>query len=94
VQAPPAAHALSGAVMEVAIDRALAEAERKGVQGSAVTPFLLEAVSRFTNGGSLQVNLALLEQNAALAAAIACALHARRVASRSRGSSPQPATEV
>ena len=94
VQPPPAAHALPGAVMEVAIDRALAEAERKGVQGGAVTPFLLEAVNRFTNGGSLQVNIALLEQNAALAAAIACAMYARRVASRSRGVSQQPAAEV
>jgi pseudouridylate synthase len=76
VQPPPEQHALSREVIEVAIDRALAEAERKGVNGPAVTPFLLEAVSRFTNGRSLQVNLSLLEQNAALAAAIACALHA------------------
>ena len=93
VQAPPATHALAGAVMEVAIDRALAEAERKGVQGGAVTPFLLEAVSRFTNGGSLQVNLALLEQNAALAAAIACAMHARRAAT-SRDVVQESETEV
>ena len=74
VQPPPKEHALSGEQMEVAIDRALAEAERKGVHGAAVTPFLLEAVSRFTDGRSLQANLALLEQNAALAASIACAL--------------------
>jgi len=39
-----------------------------------MTPFLLEAVSRLTNRRSLDVNLALLENNAALAADIACAL--------------------
>ena len=76
VQPPPSQHALTGYQMEVAIDQALAEAERKGVQGAAVTPFLLEAVSRFTNGRSLQANLALLEQNAALAGAIAHAMRA------------------
>lgn len=89
VQPPPEEHALSGEVMEVAIDRALADAERKGVQGAAVTPFLLEAVSRFTNGRSLQVNLALLEQNAALAAAIACAMHASPTARVGRKQVPR-----
>jgi pseudouridine-5'-phosphate glycosidase len=79
VQAPPAQYALSGVEMEVAIDRALAEAQQKGVHGAAVTPFLLEAVSRFTDGRSLHANLALLEQNAALAAAIARAMAVSRV---------------
>jgi pseudouridine-5'-phosphate glycosidase len=39
-----------------------------------MTPFLLAAVSRLTKGQSTDVNVALLESNAALAADIACAL--------------------
>jgi pseudouridine-5'-phosphate glycosidase len=77
VQAPPARHAMSGADMERAVAEAIAEAEEKAVEGPAMTPFLLGAVSRLTKGRSLDVNLALLENNARLAAEIACALAAR-----------------
>jgi pseudouridine-5'-phosphate glycosidase len=41
------------------------------VRGAAVTPFLLAAVERATEGRSLTANLALLEANAGLAAEIA-----------------------
>jgi pseudouridylate synthase len=44
------------------------------VRGAAVTPFLLAAVERETGGRSLATNLALLEENAALAAEIAAEL--------------------
>ncbi|HKO15819.1 MAG TPA: pseudouridine-5'-phosphate glycosidase [Gemmatimonadaceae bacterium] len=71
VQPPPTAHALRGNEVETAVERALAEAENMGVRGASVTPFLLEAVSRLTEGRSLEANLSLLEQNAALAAEIA-----------------------
>ena len=74
VQPPPPEHAMSGAEVEAAMADALSQAERKGVEGPAMTPFLLEAVSRLTNRRSLTVNLALLETNAALAADIARAL--------------------
>ncbi|HEY7232790.1 MAG TPA: pseudouridine-5'-phosphate glycosidase [Gemmatimonadaceae bacterium] len=77
VQAPPAKHAMSGADLERAISEALSEAERKGIEGAATTPFLLEAVSRLTNRRSLEANLALLESNAALAAEIASSLAAK-----------------
>lgn len=77
VQAPPAKHAMSGADLEGAIAQALMDAEQKGIDGPAMTPFLLEAVSRLTNSRSLDVNLALLENNAALAADIACSLAAQ-----------------
>jgi pseudouridine-5'-phosphate glycosidase len=77
VQAPPAKHAMSGADLERAISEALSEAERKGIEGAATTPFLLEAVSRLTNRRSLAANLALLESNAALAAEIASSLAAK-----------------
>jgi pseudouridylate synthase len=71
VQAPPAAHALARADVERAVKQAQAEARDAGVHGAAVTPYLLGAVTRLTKGTSLDANLALLEQNAALAGAIA-----------------------
>jgi pseudouridine-5'-phosphate glycosidase len=71
VQPPPAAQALPRSDVERAVEGALASAEREGVRGGAVTPFVLAAVERATNGGSLLANLALLEANAALAAEIA-----------------------
>jgi pseudouridine-5'-phosphate glycosidase len=74
VQPPPAEHAMSRAEVETVISDALSQAERRGIEGPAVTPFLLEAVSRLTNRRSLDVNLALLENNARLAADIATAL--------------------
>jgi pseudouridine-5'-phosphate glycosidase len=74
VQPPPAECAMSAAEVESAIAGALSQAESKGLEGPAMTPFLLEAVGRLTNRRSLEVNLALLENNAALAADIACAL--------------------
>lgn len=74
VQAPPADVALSQDLVDDAITTALEEARREGVQGAAVTPFLLAAVERATGGRSLRANLGLLEENAALAGAIAVAL--------------------
>ncbi len=74
VQAPPAEVALPGELVETAVVAALADARRAGVTGAAVTPHLLAAVERATNGRSLRTNLGLLEENAALAGAIAVAL--------------------
>jgi pseudouridine-5'-phosphate glycosidase len=75
VQPPPAAAALPRDTVEAAVAAALADAARTGVQGPAVTPFLLAAVERATEGRSRIANLALLEHNAALAAHVARALH-------------------
>ena len=74
VQAPPADVALEREVVDDAVEAALAEARRNGVSGAAVTPFLLAAVERTTQGLSLRTNLGLLEENAGLAGAIAVAL--------------------
>jgi pseudouridine-5'-phosphate glycosidase len=60
--------------VDAAVEGALADARTAGVRGAAVTPFLLAAVQRATDGRSLLANLALLEANAALAAEIAVAL--------------------
>ena len=71
VQAPPVEYALERSAVDVAVRDALAEARRNDIRGAGVTPFLLAAVTRLTGGSSLSANLALLEQNARLAAEIA-----------------------
>jgi len=53
------------------IETALAEAARQGVQGKAVTPFLLARLEQLTGGASLEANVALVRNNARLAAEIA-----------------------
>lgn len=50
---------------------ALAAADREGVAGQAVTPFLLAYLTEHTAGASLEANLAAVRANVALAAAIA-----------------------
>ena len=77
VQPPPPAHALPRARVEAAVDEAQRDARQGGIRGAAVTPFLLAAVTRLTGGSSLTANLALLEQNAALAGSLATAYSAR-----------------
>lgn len=75
----PADHALEGAAIEAAIADALAEADRQGVRGKEVTPFVLAELNRRTAGRSLTANVALVAHNAQLGAAIAVALAARTV---------------
>ncbi|AGT31685.1 pseudouridine-5'-phosphate glycosidase [Geobacillus genomosp. 3] len=53
------------------IEQALAEAEQQHITGKAVTPFLLDRVKTLTGGKSLQANIALVKNNAALAADLA-----------------------
>jgi len=74
VQPPPPGDAVPATEIDEAIDAALAEARRAGIRGPAMTPFLLAAVERRTEGRSLRANVALLEANAGLAARIAVAL--------------------
>ena len=56
------------------IATALAEAEAEGIQAKAVTPFLLGRIFELTEGRSLTANIALVLNNARLAAAIATEL--------------------
>lgn len=74
VQPPPAEAALPRDIVDDAVQQALAAAREEGVRGAAVTPYLLGAVLRATEGRSLAANLALLEANARLAAEIAVAI--------------------
>ncbi|ATW47962.1 pseudouridine-5'-phosphate glycosidase [Streptomyces peucetius] len=53
--------------------KSLEEAREKGVTGQAVTPFLLERLMRYTDGASLEANLAAVRGNVRLAALIAAA---------------------
>ncbi|WP_432249857.1 pseudouridine-5'-phosphate glycosidase [Streptomyces sanyensis] len=53
--------------------RALEAADREGVSGQAVTPFLLDRLTRWTEGASLEANLAAVRGNVALAARVAAA---------------------
>ena len=78
VQPPPAELALSRREVERAVAEAVDEARRAGVSGAAVTPFLLAAVERQTEGRSRAVNLGLLERNARLAGAIAAVMRGRQ----------------
>jgi pseudouridine-5'-phosphate glycosidase len=71
---PPAEVALPPAEVESAIMRALAKADAAGVRGQAVTPFLLAAVAEETHGESMRTNIALLRQNARVAAQVARAI--------------------
>jgi pseudouridine-5'-phosphate glycosidase len=58
------------------IDAALAEAAASGVTGAAVTPFVLDRIAAATGGRTVAANVALVEHNAAVAAAVAAALAA------------------
>ena len=71
---PPAEHALQAAEVDGAVTAALEQARREGIRGREVTPFLLRAVSQATGGRSLEANVALLLNNAAVAASVAAAV--------------------
>ncbi len=70
----PAADELPIESYESAMAEALAEADRRGVVGRDVTPFLLDRLRERTGGASVRANLALLAHNAQVAAALAGAL--------------------
>ena len=80
----PAAKELPRQVMDQAISEALREAERRGIHGKELTPFLLERVGTVTEGKSIEANVALLRNNAAVGAQIAGELAALQVP-RARG---------
>lgn len=79
VQPPPAGTELPRDAVEAAVTGAMESARRAGIRGAAVTPYLLAAIGRLTGGRALATNLALLEANARLAAAIAACLTRRDV---------------
>ncbi|GGS71160.1 pseudouridine-5'-phosphate glycosidase [Nonomuraea spiralis] len=64
---------LDPALHDRVLAEALAAAEREGVKGQAITPFLLSYLVKGTGGASLEANLAAVRGNTALAARIAVA---------------------
>lgn len=54
------------------VEQALSDAARDGIAAKAVTPYLLSRIFDLTEGASLRANIALVMNNARLAAAIAC----------------------
>jgi pseudouridine-5'-phosphate glycosidase len=56
------------------IESAVAQAQRSGITGKALTPWLLDRILQSTSGRSLAANVALVKNNARLAARIAAEL--------------------
>ncbi|TCL76776.1 pseudouridine-5'-phosphate glycosidase [Hydrogenispora ethanolica] len=73
----PEAFEAPAALIDEAIAAALAEAAAGKVKGKEVTPFLLAKVKELTAGESLETNMALVKNNAELAARIAVAYSGR-----------------
>jgi len=67
----PGADEIAREEIDPIIAAALSEAARQGITGKAVTPFLLQRIFELTQGRSLTANIALVLNNARLAAAIA-----------------------
>ena len=65
--------AMDELVIEEAITKSLKEALEKGIDGKAVTPFLMKRISQLTDGESLKTNIALVCNNALVGAKIASA---------------------
>jgi pseudouridylate synthase len=70
----PAADEIPLQVIGPVVARALDDAAEQGIAAKAVTPFLLQRIFELTEGRSLAANIALVRNNARLAAAIARAL--------------------
>ena len=70
----PEEYSMDPAVINAAIDQAIAESVQQGIKGKKVTPFLLARVKDITGGDSLASNIQLVLNNAALAADTAAEL--------------------
>ena len=68
---PPAQAALPQAQVEQWIESAISEVRSAGLRGQSVTPFLLTRLRELSGGRTLTTNMALIEHNAATAAALA-----------------------
>ena len=69
----PEADEILAAEIEPVIAAALQKTDRLGISGKDVTPFLLAEIAKTTKGRSLQANIALVKNNAKVAAEIAVA---------------------
>ena len=67
----PQEYAMDDAIINNAIEKALKIADEQGVKGKEITPFLLKTVVDLTGGESLESNIQLVLNNAAIGAEIA-----------------------
>lgn len=70
----PEEYSMPADVINLAIDQAIADANRQGIHGKETTPFLLARVKDLTGGDSLAANIQLVLNNARLAARTAACL--------------------
>ena len=70
----PRQNEIPGSELRPAIETALAQAEEKQIHAKDVTPFLLQRIFELTGGRSLEANIALVLNNARLAAQVASEL--------------------
>ena len=67
----PQEFAMDDKIINDAIEKALKMADEKGIKGKEITPFLLKTVVDLTGGESLESNIHLILNNAAVGAEIA-----------------------
>jgi len=67
----PKTFELESAMMNEAINEAIIKADKEKIKGKEITPYLLSKVNEITQGKSLNANIKLIQNNAALAAKIA-----------------------
>ena len=70
----PEEYSMDKAVIDAAIDMAVEECRQKGIKGKETTPFLLSRIKDITGGDSLEANIALVLNNARLAARVAACM--------------------
>jgi pseudouridine-5'-phosphate glycosidase len=70
----PAAEAIAPEVAFRSVEQAVADAERAGVTGPALTPWLLARIAEITDGASVRANTALIVNNARVAGYLAARL--------------------
>jgi len=72
---PPSDLEIPASQITMQIEKALEEADKNNIHGASITPYLLQKVNEETKGKSMHVNIALLKNNARIAAKIAAALY-------------------
>lgn len=70
----PEAFSMNAKEINRTIEEAVAECNRLGIRGKEITPYLLDSIQKLTGGRSLEANIHLVLNNAALGAKIAAAL--------------------
>lgn len=71
---PPSELEIPASQIAMQIEKVLKEVDKNNINGAAITPYLLQKVNEETKGKSMRVNIALLKNNARIAAKIAAAL--------------------